>query len=178
MIQRIDNVLDDNSCDILYKIAKDQIRYYYNTNTSYYSKLETNDPLEYDIGQFTSPLIIDGEPDHINSKYIELVSPIVSKIQTIVDFTRVDRLKLNLLLKHNIMPDQYNTPHKDPGKYSFVYYINDSDGDTFFFTDDKKIISRVTPKQNSGVLFDSNILHASSNPAVTSARFVLNFVFK
>jgi hypothetical protein len=176
MIQIIDNVLDEDSCDVLYDIVKN-IRYHYNVNTSNLTKLQSNNPLEFDVGQFTSPIIIDSVADYTNNKHIKLITPIVSKLNEHVDINNVNRLKVNLLLKQNIGTDQYNTPHRDPGRYSFVYYLNDSDGDTFFFNDDMSILNRVTPKKNSGVLFDSNILHASSNPATTDARFVLNFVF-
>lgn len=177
MFQVIDNVLDIESNVVLYNVAKNNIRYHYNVNTSNEYKSETNDPLEFDVGQFTSPVIIDEKPDYVNNRYIEMMVPIVSKINSYVKIQNINRLKFNLLLKQNIGKDQYNTPHRDPGKYSFVYYLNDSDGDTFFFNEDMSVSNRVTPKKNSGVLFDSTVLHASANPAITDARFVLNFVF-
>lgn len=176
-MQIINNVLDEHSCDTLYDIAKNNIRYHYNVNTSNLTKSQSNDELEFDVGQFISPIIIDGIPDYINNRHIKLITPIVSKINSYVKVENINRLKVNLLLKQNIGINQYNTPHRDPGNYSFVYYLNDSDGDTFFFNDDMSVLNRVTPTKNSGVLFDSNILHASANPAVTDARFVLNFVF-
>jgi len=177
MIQIINNVLSQNSFDILYNIAKNAIRYHYNVNTSNENTSVANDPLEFDVGQFTSPVIIDEKPDYVNDRYIEMILPIVLKINSYVEIQNINRLKFNLLLKQNIGKNQYNTPHRDPGRHSFVYYLNDSDGDTFFFNEDMSVSNRVTPKKNSGVLFDSTVLHASANPAITDARFVLNFVF-
>ena len=61
---------------------------------------------------------------------------------------------------------------------SLIYYINDSDGDTIFFNKKLKEIKRVTPKKNTAVLFDSNILHCGCNPIKSSMRGVINFIFK
>ena len=65
------------------------------------------------------------------------------------------------------------TPH-----LSCIYYINDSDGDTILFKDDKKTeIKRIKPKQGRIVFFDGFIPHCSSRPALNT-RAVLNFDFK
>ena len=58
---------------------------------------------------------------------------------------------------------------------SFLFYLNDSDGDTFFFDDNGEITDRVTPKQNTVIEFNSRTLHASSNPT-DGPRYVLNSV--
>ena len=81
----------------------------------------------------------------------------------------------------------YNQPHVDEEfpSWSIVYYLNDSDGDTFIFIEmyDKTtplkltVKERVSPKKNRAVLFEANRYHASSNPVVSQARFVLNWVF-
>ena len=53
-----------------------------------------------------------------------------------------------------------------------IYYINDSDGDTFL---NKTETKRITPKANSAVIFPSNLWHASSNPT-KGKRIVINYV--
>lgn len=60
--------------------------------------------------------------------------------------------------------------HKKHTDFSFnhltvLYYVNDSDGDTFFFDDDGNIIDRIKPKKGRIVAFDGKQLHASSSPS-------------
>ena len=69
-----------------------------------------------------------------------------------------------------------HTPHTD---FSFphkviLFYLNDSDGDTYFYDKEHKIIDSVTPKENRAVLFDGSILHSSSKPIKFPRRIVLN----
>jgi hypothetical protein len=67
--------------------------------------------------------------------------------------------------------DRYD-PH-----FSLLYYVNDSDGDTVFFEDDKTtIIKKVSPKKGRMVLFDGSIPHAASTPTKNS-RCIINYNF-
>jgi hypothetical protein len=58
-----------------------------------------------------------------------------------------------------------------------IYYVCDSDGDTFMFSKDKQdevISKRVTPKKNRALIFDGSIYHASSRPK-HFRRCIINF---
>lgn len=95
---------------------------------------------------------------------------------------RLLRIKANLVYKRENYPaDHYNMPHVDEDIpcETLLYYVNDSDGDTFIFNNEDRlsIEQRITPKKGRGVLFDSRILHAGSPPRITEARIVLNFMF-
>jgi len=46
--------------------------------------------------------------------------------------------------------------HEKTEKYSFILYLNDSDGDTIF---KKPVNKRVTPELGKLIFFDSNVLH-------------------
>ena len=46
--------------------------------------------------------------------------------------------------------------------FSFIYYVNNSDGNTYFFNKDNEIIESVEPREGRAVMFDSNISHAGS----------------
>ena len=54
-----------------------------------------------------------------------------------------------------------------------LYYVTDSDGDTFMF-DGVDVIKTVTPKKNRVVIFNGSTYHASGTPAV-SKRCIINF---
>ncbi len=73
-------------------------------------------------------------------------------------------------------------PHIDMGEAignsnykTAIFYINDSDGDTLFFDNDKEtIVHRQTPQRNSLVVFDGDIFHAPQLPLVSARRLVVN----
>lgn len=51
---------------------------------------------------------------------------------------------------------QIEHDHSKTEKYSFILYLNDSDGDTIF---KEPLNKRVTPKLGKLIFFDSNVLH-------------------
>ena len=68
---------------------------------------------------------------------------------------------------------------------NIIYYLDDSDGDTFIFNEcnedrgqtvptDLTIKQRVTPEKNSVLIFDGDQYHASSNPIKSKKRIVIN----
>lgn len=117
------------------------------------------------------------------------------KLKTGVDYSKkLLKIKANTLLKNiECTYNNYNIPHVDTPKLnnkSLLYYINDSDGDTFIFNetaaeiDSEKCTTskltlnrRITPKKGTAIIFNSNRYHASSSPKNTDRRFVINFVF-
>jgi hypothetical protein len=58
-----------------------------------------------------------------------------------------------------------------------LYYVNDTDGDTFLFGNTAKqtITKRITPKKGRVVLFDGSTFHASSMPT-EKKRIILNMI--
>lgn len=94
------------------------------------------------------------------------------------------RARLNLSTSRDGMAGH---PHVD-WKFDhnvFIYYINDSDGDTIIYNQSLKNlnkenlleINRVSPKMGKGVIFSGNNLHSASNPLLFSNRVVLNISF-
>jgi hypothetical protein len=100
-----------------------------------------------------------------------------------VELAEILRIKLNLTTpvpgysSHN-----YCTPHTDSAEphWVFLYYINDSDGDTIFFqnpaNNEKELLItyRSTPKKGKCILFDGSIWHTQSNPMTSPTRINLN----
>jgi|SRR6056300_988203 len=69
-------------------------------------------------------------------------------------------------------------PHSPTMFCSLLYYVNDSDGDTKFFDNDYNEIKSVSPKKGKAVLFNSQTLHAGSNPIKNDVRIVINFILE
>ena len=95
----------------------------------------------------------------------------------------INRMKSNLLYKNSSYPtDFHHMAHRDhnfPNFKSLLYYVNDSDGDTFFFNKtDLTLTERITPKKNRAVFFDSDTFHASSSPKETEFRVVVNMILE
>jgi len=99
------------------------------------------------------------------------------------------RIKANMIMREPDFPlNHHNTAHTDTdyeNAHSLIYYLNDSDGDTFIFNevgneipDRLTIAERVTPKAGRAVFFKSQQYHASSPPILSFKRMVINFVFE
>lgn len=95
-----------------------------------------------------------------------------------LDFKNLLRAKINLLLQYpDYKSNNYNHPHVDFDEehVTKIYYVNDCDGDTVFFEDDKKtIIKKVSPKKGRLVIFKNKIYHSGSNPIKNKKRIIIN----
>ena len=88
------------------------------------------------------------------------------------------RCKINLIFIHPDMGDKlHGAPHvdMDDEMTTAIYYINETDGDTFFFEDE---VTRVSPKPNRAVIFNSMIKHAGSPPKIHKRRVVININYR
>ena len=171
-------------------------QYNASTNDLAAPEIMSKDARSYDADQFVHALYQQGER---RSQFFDLVFPMFYFMEdkTGVALAAVQRMKANLLVQKHIEEGRYNTPHIDiaePGHKSLLYYVKDSDGDTFLFNETQQdttraaqsardgkaltIRRRVSPRKGQAVLFNSNIWHASSHPRENATRVVLNFVFR
>lgn len=115
----------------------------------------------------------------------------------------VKRIKFNRVHQNpNFEDHQYNPPHTDvtpnmdPNEIEYktlLLYLDDSDGDTFFFDNPADlweqdqmdimeyfekipILKRVSPKKNKAAFFNSCQIHASTPPRKSSVRMVMNYI--
>lgn len=118
----------------------------------------------------------------INSKhyYEILYFPILSIIEKF-GYTMENVFRLRFGLTTSVLSPIINTPHTDNSidHKVILFYLDDSDGDTYFYENDKKtIIKQITPKKNTAIHFNGNIYHSSSKPIKYQKRIVLNINLK
>ena len=135
---------------------------------------------------------------HVHYKNNQVNSNKFSDIKNILYFFE-DKIKINIIninrvqsnLTRNITgykKNNHSAIHRDWEEksyknsptmfYSLLYYVNNSDGDTKFFDKDYNEIKSVSPKKGKAVLFNSQTLHAGSNPIENDVRIVINFILE
>lgn len=145
----------DNCIPLIYQnhienlIVELGVPWFWHKNTSYSNidgltdnikRLYKNNPIV-DNGQFVYPVA-----DSVNksgvSPEVGILTPIlyVAAEKAGIEIHEVLRIKVNLLLQDKTFTyENFNFPHVDIlGSTSFVYYINDSDGDTLIFNESFK----------------------------------------
>jgi hypothetical protein len=168
----IDNLLEpDVANNIESQLLSVNFPWYYQISTC--NSDEHRDINTVECPQFCHGFYYDGTT---NSSYWNLVKPIVDKAG--FDISSVIRVKANLMYCHPLyLFSSHTMPHIDyPGlkTESLIYYVNDSDGDTFLIEEGH----RITPKKNKAIVFDSFKLHAGSPPKEDKVRVVINVVLR
>ena len=115
----------------------------------------------------------------ITSPFYNIIEPIIKNFGKKYNYNKIKlwRAKANLQTQSsNIIKDSHCGPHNDLWfpHHVLLYYLNDSDGDTFLFDKNKNIIDRITPKRGKAIFFNGDILHASSLPVKSKYRAVIN----
>jgi hypothetical protein len=135
-----------------------------------------------DYMQFTHSFF---QNDVVTSEHYGLISLINHHLMLLenINTTKPARIKANLNFPPSNYPENHHfSIHTDlSNEYNAItciYYVNDCDGDTLFFSEDGKTeINRVSPKKGSLVYFDSKIPHAGCPPKNSKTRCVINFNF-
>ena len=89
-----------------------------------------------------------------------------------------DILTSRIFLQTPLKTSPPSIPHIDSDIHHWVclYYINDSDGDTIFYDNNKNEVKRVSPKKGRIAFFDGSIYHSSGAPSKIH-RAVINYNF-
>ena len=137
-----------------------------------------------------------------NHYYPKVITPIVEALERYKGKryqNRIWRIKANLYTKDGSYPEDFHhPPHIDNSEdnfrgETFLYFVNDADGDTFMFNEHYDYVHkrygpedfngnftnqlRVTANKGKGVLFPLTQCHTSSVPRRGGCRITLNFVF-
>ena len=182
MISVIDNLMSDDFVEWYHNNHLEDIAWYYKpwTVDPSYGLNEHTENKQKSHGQFCHIFYTN---DNVNSDFYKNgPEKIIHKIEKVAGktFTKPHRVKSNLTMWSNRENDTIGTAHTDyntPNTFiSAIYYIHDTDGDTFFYDKSGKIAKRVSPKQNRCVVFPSEMLHAGQTPKENEIRMVTNIV--
>ena len=121
-------------------------------------------------------LVYEKSRNSIDNNLFDRLECIIWTLSAVADLNKEDliRIRFGMYVPIN-HGDLHHTPHRDQITRHTVllYYVNDTDGDTFFFNNKGDIVERVSPKKNRLVIFNGSRLHASSNPS-TGYRITMN----
>ena len=194
MIKVIDNYLPKEYVDDIEKLflkpeehSSSEINWYYNDYTAskdadYLKRIKDNKHF-FDSYQFTHIFYNMGEK---NSSYFDKIIKILE--DTKINWKSIERIKANFTTNlTNRKPGDIVVPHQDikPNSdyyknkkaISMIYYVHDTDGDTVFYDDEcKKITKKVKPKKGRVVIFNSLIFHSYMRPVKSDKRVVINFI--
>lgn len=125
------------------------------------------------------------------SPQFELIRPLLALFQAKTGFEILD---ITRIIANSLQPESTSKilhPHTDKGqckaegvtRKAFLYYLNDSDGDTIFFDNyftgvrptELKQVASVSPKQGRLVVFDAFQYHAATTPK-NNQRVVINAI--
>ena len=103
--------------------------------------------------------------------------------RTGIQIKNILKLKVNLKPQTNVYSEEeidasiHKDMLEDNNYISIVYYINDSDGDTVVYDEDKKtVVESMTPSSGGCIYFNSNQWHKATPPKETSKRLIVNIV--
>ena len=190
------NILSKEKYNEIYQfISSSDFFWYYQPNIAYNLDTREVDKLVCPSFGFTH-LAWDAEHGKV-SEALGYVSPIIDSFKELTNIKINNFLRIKINLQVPVVgntPEKYNGAHIDhfvPHK-TLIYYLDDSDGDTFIFNDifdpnnktthpplsNPTIKEQVTPKANSlYYLEDGFRYHSSSNPINTGTRYTININF-
>ena len=164
----INNVINNSSFNLLQKkILSDNFPWYF-LNSSAYGNFEND--ITY---SFYHTILLNYE---IKSDYFDFVNSIALQLKDKFKLKDYNIFRLRLGLTVSYGKKIINKPHIDVNNRKhkvILFYINDSDGDTYFYKNNK-ILTSITPEKNKAILFDGEMYHSSSKPEKNSRRIVLN----
>jgi hypothetical protein len=140
---------------------------------------------QYGLG---SSVFLESDRSSTDEKLYAMLQPMINKIRLLFPIElAVHRVRGGMMTRHSdnklhIPHSDYHFPH-----YTFLYYVNDSDGDTFLFNekvtpfvkgidypDNFSLLERFSPKKGSAIIFNGLHYHSSSTPVDHDSRIAIN----
>lgn len=194
-IRIVDNFFSKSYQEQLYNFltGKNTI-WYFQDNISYPNKIQgKNIVAEDDMVENTSALAFYLKrygSNVVGIQHKEILDDFMISIEKHykIKVSQIIKCRAVYMSPYNKKENTYNQPHIDfyePHK-TLIYYVNDSDGDTYFFEEissdgeqdfsKKTVYKTMSPKQGRSVLFDGYRYHTGTNPTKNS-RILINVNF-
>jgi hypothetical protein len=174
MIKIIDNIINKKEQEFIKNILLGrEFPWFYINDVSY---LDNPDERKPGLSHY---FIRDG---NVTSDFFKNISNIIINCGKKLKKEKLEIIKsrafLQFPLSENIIKGKYiDSPHLDLKEkhLAFLYYVNDSDGDTVIYEDVKKnkIKKSIKPKQGRVVIFNGSYWHSGSQPKYNT-RCIIN----
>ena len=120
--------------------------------------------------------------NYLKSKYVYVLSYLFDEIEKNTDLKLSERTlyrgKSTIIFppsKNQKRESEIHVDCIDIEMDNLLYYVNDSDGDTILYENDRKtVMERISPKAGRFVYFSGEIPHCASRPVENFKRMVIN----
>jgi hypothetical protein len=174
----IDDVLPEDYANRIEKLhSSTNFPWFFNEDMTYTPEMRKEIPGYINTPGFTHASV---HLKQIKSKFIANFSKIIDYSFKKIDYHK----KYDIIVCRSFMllptpkVEEHTIRHidNDCPHLVILYYVNNSDGDTYFFGKEKdsELVQKITPKKNRAVIFDGLNYHASSLPT-KNHRIVINF---
>ena len=138
-------------------------------------KSDTYDTALFNDFDFMNHVFIVNKNKNSDSAYLPIKMLELFSDKSGIKFKHILRAQANLTPEKKITKP--SPPHTDIDipHYVLLLYLNDSDGDTIMFDDNRVEFKRIAPKCGRFVLFDGSIKHSLIPPTNTKHRIVFNY---
>ena len=173
-----DCISQDVICDIEKVLLKNEYKWSY---WGYTVTPTSPDPqmshILYSYNPFTKTKI-----NYKKSKFCYVLNYLFEEIEKNTDLKLSEktlyRAKSTIIFPPSKKQKQESDIHIDSDEIvmdNLLYYVNDSDGDTILYENDRKtVIQRISPKAGRFVYFNGDIPHCASRPVESLKRMVSN----
>ena len=184
----IDNFLPANEFDRMHRaVLSEEFPWFYSETVSILpEENHVVDPMAIETDGLHH-IIYDREAN-VESFTYKWLDVFMTRLEDELGYTREHLIRARLSQKTprvGFTSENYNIPHVDyPRPHDvLIFYLNDSDGDTWFFNQrftvlDRPVLftteQRVSPKANRLLAFNGLRYHTASNPINTNRRVILN----
>jgi len=196
MLKIIDNFVSIGYATALEDMCRTEVPWYLDENISGIDETKSPNYKKYNApgANYDGPQYGFGHwalhPNGVKSSFFERIYPLVYALEEKANISIKEVYRIRLALTTSVEKEVQHRPHVDdyePHKV-LLYYVNDSDGDTFMFNEmyspedrtlltDFTIKERVQPKKNRAIVFDGLRYHNSSKPVKNTSRYIINIDF-